>query len=92
MPKIESLTHLGLGRADTGELLPRTLPGEEIEIGTDGLPRILVTVEPSGYGELQDATPDNVTRLRELRRGDRPTAANERLETTSNRGADEGFF
>ena len=42
MPKIESLTHLGLGRADTGELLPRTLPGEEVEIGADGLPRILV--------------------------------------------------
>ena len=40
---------------------------------------------------LEDAE-ERVTRLRELRRGDRPTAANERLETTSNRGADEGFF
>lgn len=40
--KIETLTHLGLGRAADGSLIARTLPGEEVEIATDGLLRILV--------------------------------------------------
>ena len=31
MPIIESLTHLGLGRTNEGGLLPRTLPGEEVD-------------------------------------------------------------
>ena len=45
-------------------------------------------------GRVRRGTEERVTRLRELRRGDRPTAANERyrLETTSNRGADEVYL
>ena len=35
--KIESITHLGLGRADDGTLVPRVLPGEEIELTADGV-------------------------------------------------------
>jgi len=31
MPIIESLTHLGLGRTNDGDLIPRTLPGEEVD-------------------------------------------------------------
>ncbi|MEO1639989.1 MAG: class I SAM-dependent RNA methyltransferase [Pseudomonadota bacterium] len=42
MPIIESLTHHGLGRvAGEDTLLPRVLPGEEVEVGDDGVPRIL---------------------------------------------------
>lgn len=41
---IETLTHHGLGKAADGTLVPRTLPGEEVEVGEDGAPRIL---EPS---------------------------------------------
>ncbi len=39
---IDSVTHHGLGRAADGTLVPRTLPGEVVEIGADGLPRVLV--------------------------------------------------
>ena len=35
--KIESITHLGLGRADDGTLVPRVLPGEEVELTDDGV-------------------------------------------------------
>ena len=42
---IEALTHHGMGRATDGTLVPRTLPGEEVEIGADGAPRI-VTPSP----------------------------------------------
>lgn len=38
---IDSVTHHGLGRATDGTLVPRTLPGEVVEIGADGNPRIL---------------------------------------------------
>ena len=31
MPIIENLTHLGLGRTNDGDLIPRTLPGEEVD-------------------------------------------------------------
>ncbi|MEM9787503.1 MAG: class I SAM-dependent RNA methyltransferase [Pseudomonadota bacterium] len=42
MLTIESLTHLGLGRASDGQsLLPRVLPGEEIEVAQDGTVRII---------------------------------------------------
>ncbi|MBI1417198.1 MAG: class I SAM-dependent RNA methyltransferase [Limimaricola sp.] len=39
--RITGLTHLGLGRAEDGQLVPRVLPGEEVEIGPDGAARIL---------------------------------------------------
>lgn len=46
MLTIESLTHLGLGRASDGRsLLPRVLPGEEVEVAQDGAVRI-VTPSP----------------------------------------------
>ncbi len=35
--KIESITHLGLGRGEDGDLYPRTLPGEEFEPTSDGV-------------------------------------------------------
>ena len=38
--KIVSLTRTGMGRAEDGSLVPRVLPGEEVEI-TDAGPRIL---------------------------------------------------
>ncbi len=38
---IESLTHLGAGRASDGTLVPRTLPGEEVALREDGTPQIL---------------------------------------------------
>ena len=38
---IDHVTHLGLGRATDGTLVPRTLPGEEVTLGADGLPRIV---------------------------------------------------
>ena len=38
---IESLTHLGAGRAADGSLVPRTLPGEEIALRADGTAQIL---------------------------------------------------
>lgn len=42
MLTIESLTHLGLGRASDGRsLLPRVLPGEEVEVAQDGTVRII---------------------------------------------------
>ena len=41
MPKIQSLTHHALGRADDGTLIPRTLPGETVERAPDGPARIL---------------------------------------------------
>lgn len=42
MLTIESLTHLGLGRASDGRsLLPRVLPGEEVEVAQDGTVRIV---------------------------------------------------
>ncbi len=42
MLTIESLTHLGLGRASDGRsLLPRVLPGEEVEVAQDGTMRIV---------------------------------------------------
>jgi len=42
MLTIEGLTHLGLGRATDGEtLVPRVLPGEVVERGEDGKPRII---------------------------------------------------
>lgn len=37
---VESLTHLGMGRTDQGDFVPRVLPGEVIEV-IDGAPRIL---------------------------------------------------
>jgi 23S rRNA (uracil1939-C5)-methyltransferase len=46
MLTIESLTHLGLGRASDGRsLIPRVLPGEEIDVAQDGTMRI-VTPSP----------------------------------------------
>ncbi len=39
--KIVSLTHLGLGRAEDGTLIPRVLAGEQVERGPDGAVRIL---------------------------------------------------
>ena len=42
MLTIESLTHLGLGRASDGRsLIPRVLPGEEIDVAQDGTMRIV---------------------------------------------------
>jgi len=42
MLTIESLTHLGMGRASDGRsLLPRVLPGEEVEVAQDGTMRIV---------------------------------------------------
>lgn len=42
MLTIESLTHLGLGRASDGRsLLPRVLPGEEVDVAQDGTVRII---------------------------------------------------
>ena len=38
---IESLTHLGVGRATDGTLVPRTLPGEEVALRPDGTAQIL---------------------------------------------------
>lgn len=42
MGVIEGLTHLGLGKLDDGRtLLPRVLPGEEVEVDRDGTVRIV---------------------------------------------------
>ncbi len=42
MLRIESLTHLGMGRVSDGRsLLPRVLPGEEVDVAQDGTVRIL---------------------------------------------------
>ncbi|MGJ8621845.1 MAG: class I SAM-dependent RNA methyltransferase [Yoonia sp.] len=42
MLTIESLTHLGMGRASDGQsLLPRVLPGEEVDVAQDGTLRII---------------------------------------------------
>lgn len=42
MLTIESLTHLGMGRASDGQsLLPRVLPGEEVDVAQDGTLRIV---------------------------------------------------
>ena len=42
MPDIvASLTHHGLGRLPDGRLVPRVLPGEEVEVQADGTARIL---------------------------------------------------
>ena len=42
MGVIEGLTHLGLGKLDDGRsLLPRVLPGEEVEVAQDGAIRII---------------------------------------------------
>ncbi len=42
MLTIESLTHLGMGRASDGRsLLPRVLPGEEVDVAQDGSVRIV---------------------------------------------------
>jgi 23S rRNA (uracil1939-C5)-methyltransferase len=43
--KIDSITHHGMGRAEDGTLVPRTLPGEEITLLPDGTVRI-VTPSP----------------------------------------------
>jgi 23S rRNA (uracil1939-C5)-methyltransferase len=45
MHQIRSLTLHALGRTDDGRLIPRTLPGETVELATDGSPRI-VTPSP----------------------------------------------
>ncbi len=42
MAIVEGLTHQGLGRTDDGQFLPRVLPGEVVETGTDGVVRIIV--------------------------------------------------
>ncbi len=43
MLTIESLNHLGLGRASDGQsVLPRTLPGEEVDVAQDGSVRIVM--------------------------------------------------
>lgn len=39
--RVESLTHHGLGRTEDGTLVPRVVPGEEIELLPDGSARIL---------------------------------------------------
>ncbi len=44
--RIESLTRQGLGRAEDGTLVPRVLPGEEVDSRTDGSVRI-VTPSPA---------------------------------------------
>ena len=42
MAMIEGLTHLGMGKVDDGRsLLPRVLPGEEVEVTQDGTVRII---------------------------------------------------
>ena len=42
MLTIESLTHLGMGRGSDGQsLLPRVLPGEEVDVAQDGTVRII---------------------------------------------------
>ncbi|MEL7178276.1 MAG: class I SAM-dependent RNA methyltransferase [Pseudomonadota bacterium] len=42
MLTIESLTHLGMGRASDGQsLLPRVLPGEKVDVAQDGTVRIV---------------------------------------------------
>jgi len=43
MHQIQSLTHHALGRTDDGKLIPRTLPGEVVELAPDGSPRILTS-------------------------------------------------
>ena len=46
MLTVESLTHLGMGRMSDGQsLLPRVLPGEEVDVAQDGTVRI-VTPSP----------------------------------------------
>ncbi|NBT50706.1 MAG: class I SAM-dependent RNA methyltransferase, partial [Marivivens sp.] len=35
--KIQSLTHTGLGRAEDGTMVPRSLPSEEVEVTDDGV-------------------------------------------------------
>jgi 23S rRNA (uracil1939-C5)-methyltransferase len=42
MYKIQSLTHHAQGRTEDGALIPRTLPGETVELAPDGSPRILI--------------------------------------------------
>jgi 23S rRNA (uracil1939-C5)-methyltransferase len=42
MHQIRTLTHHALGRADDGTLIPRTLPGETVDLAPDGSPRILI--------------------------------------------------
>lgn len=42
---VESLTHHGMGRLADGTLVPRTLPGEEVEPRGDGTWRVLVPSE-----------------------------------------------
>ena len=43
MLTIESLTHLGMGRASDGQsLLSRVLPGEEVDVAQDGTIRIII--------------------------------------------------
>ncbi len=42
MVMVESLTHHGMGRLTDGTLVPRVLPGEEIEVLADGSARILL--------------------------------------------------
>jgi len=39
--RVESLTHHGLGRTEDGTLVPRVVPGEQIELQPDGSARIL---------------------------------------------------
>lgn len=39
--RIEALTRTGMGRAEDGTLLPRVLPGEEVEVAGDGSIRVL---------------------------------------------------
>lgn len=42
MLRIESLTHLGMGRVSDGQsLLPRVLPNEEVDVAQDGTVRII---------------------------------------------------
>jgi 23S rRNA (uracil1939-C5)-methyltransferase len=42
MLTIESLTHLGMGRASDGRsLLPRVLPGEKVDVAQDGTVRVI---------------------------------------------------
>jgi 23S rRNA (uracil1939-C5)-methyltransferase len=45
MHQIQSLTHHALGRTDDGTLIPRTLPGETVDLAPDGSARI-VTPSP----------------------------------------------
>ncbi|KQI70064.1 RNA methyltransferase [Loktanella sp. 3ANDIMAR09] len=39
--KITAMTHLGLGRAEDGTLIPRTLPGEDVALRDDGSAQIV---------------------------------------------------